>query len=179
MTVTLLIMNSGNETAAQALVRISTDGTPVLLPGPEGDSFPLCDIAPGASVGLEILPRVNTSADPGPQLQQLVISFLQGGEVQTVNASMTVEVGEVQPPAPLFLLASYDIGDDELHPGDRFTLTVNLQNAGNNDAGDVLVTFGTVEGAGWRQWHANGHAACHHLKHHLRACQGQTFHWRN
>jgi hypothetical protein len=143
--VTLLIMNSGNETAVQALVKISTDEGAILLPGPDGDSFPLGDIAPGASVGIEIPLRVNAEADPGPQLQQITISYLQNGEAQTVTASMTIEVSETQAPAPLFLLAAYDTGDDTLQPGDRFTLTINLQNAGNNDANDVLLTYGTVD----------------------------------
>jgi hypothetical protein len=51
-------------------------------------------------------------------------------------------------PAPLLLLDSYDIGREFLQPGEQFTLTMNLKNIGDADAGNMLVTFGTVESSG-------------------------------
>src|SRR5690606_13937471 len=45
----------------------------------------------------------------------------------------------------LLLLSSYEIGADTLKPGDRFTLTLALQNVGAASANNLLLTFGTVE----------------------------------
>jgi hypothetical protein len=147
VTVTVLVMNSGSETASQVLLRIGTSAEGVLLPGPQGDSFPMGDLAPGASASLELPLVVNTEAQAGPQLQPITIEYLQDGEARTVNTSITINVSETQSPAPLFLLVSYSTGADVLQPGDRFTLTVTIQNVGVLDANDLLVSFGTVDAA--------------------------------
>ena len=51
-------------------------------------------------------------------------------------------------PAPLLLLAAYETGVDTLQPGTRFTLTVDIQNAGTANAANTIITFGTVTSTG-------------------------------
>ncbi len=149
VTVTVLVTNTGNETAQQVLLRVATTSSEgVLLAGPQGDSFPLGDLAPGQSAGLDLPLVVSAAAKAGPQAQPVTITYLQDGETKQLTGSMTVEVARTGSAAPLLLLASYDIGADTLQPGDRFTLAMVLRNVGAADASDVLVTFGTVESSG-------------------------------
>lgn len=146
VTVSVLVVNSGNEIARQVLLQMSVDA--VLLAGPQGDSFPLGDIAPGGSAGLDMPLIVGASAKAGPQPQAFTVTFLQNGESKQVTGSMTIEIAKTEIPAPVLLLQSYDIGENVLKPGDQFKLTMNLQNVGTADATDLLVTFGTVESSG-------------------------------
>jgi hypothetical protein len=146
VTVTVLVMNSGNETARQVLLRVATSGSDgVLLAGPQGDSFPLGDLAPGQSASLDLPLVVSSAAKAGPQAQPVTISYLQAGESKEVTSSMTVNVAQVAAAAPLLLLDAYDTGADVLQPGDRFTLTMAIRNAGAAAAANALVTFGSVE----------------------------------
>jgi hypothetical protein len=144
VTVTVLVTNTGNDLASQVLLRVAgTDS--VLLAGPQGDSFPVGDLAPGASASLELPMVVSKEADAGPQPQPLTITYLQKGESKENPGSMTIQVADVVKPEALLLLESYNTGQDVLKPGDRFTLSMTLQNAGEADAANMLVTFGTVD----------------------------------
>jgi hypothetical protein len=91
---------------------------------------------------------VSASAKAGPQPQTISIAFIQKGETKTFNTSMTLTVAKVDVPAPIMVLQSYSTGSDVLQPGQQFTLTMVLQNIGDGDAGDTLVTFGSVESSG-------------------------------
>nr|PZN51600.1 MAG: hypothetical protein DIU68_16155 [Chloroflexota bacterium] len=142
--VTVLIMNTGNDTALQVLLRVAGENS-VLLAGPQGDTFPLGDLAPGASSSLELPLIVRANADPGPQSQPVTLSYLSDGERHETTSSMTINVAEVIEPEPLLLLESYDFGADALKPGDRFILSLTLKNVGDAAANDLLVTFGSVE----------------------------------
>jgi len=142
-----IVTNSGNETATSVLLRV-TGADSVLLAGPQGDSLPLGDIAPGTSAAVAIELVVKGDAEPGPQAQPVTITFLQGGEPQEVSTSVTVDVAKVEETAPLILLKSYSTGKEELQPGDRFTLRLWLENVGDGTAADMLVTFGTVQSTG-------------------------------
>ncbi len=147
VTVTILLTNSGNETASQVLVTIPTDG--ILLAGAEGNSFPVGDIKAGASVSVDMPLIVSSTAKSGPQSQAVTISYLQKGETKTVpNASMTLNVAKVDAPAPVMIVDSFDTGFDVLTPGQQFTLTVNLRNIGNDEAKGLIVTFGGVDSTG-------------------------------
>ncbi len=146
VTVTVLLTNTGNETASQVLIQVGTDG--ILLAGPEGNSFPVGDIAAGASVSRDMPLIVSTTAKSGPQAQTISITFLQKGESKTTTASMTLDVAKVDIPAPIMVLQSYGSGSDVLQPGQQFTLTMALENIGTGDAVDTLVTFGSVESSG-------------------------------
>jgi hypothetical protein len=147
VTVAVELTNTGNRTASQVLLRVAgTDG--VLLAGSQGDSFPVGDLAPGASVSLELPLIVSTAAKPGPQAQPFTLSYLQNGEAQQGGGSMTIEVKRAITPSPLLLIDSYDTGKEVLEPGEQFTLTMNLQNVGDADATELLVAFGTVESSG-------------------------------
>lgn len=147
VTVTILVQNTGNATATQVMLRIVGDGG-ILLAGPQGDSFPLGDLAAGASSSVEVPLIVSTEAKAGPQRQPVTITYLQSGEAQESTSSITVPVAEVVKPEPLLLLDSYDTGVDVLKPGDRFTLDMTLLNVGDADASNLLITFGTVEQSG-------------------------------
>jgi len=147
VTVTVLVTNTGNKTASQVLLRVGGENS-VLLAGPQGDSFPLGDLAPGASSSVDLPLVVSRDADPGPQAQPITITYLQEGEAKETTGAMTVDVTEVIEPEPLLLLESYDIGRDQLRPGDRFTFDMTLQNVGDAPAASLLVTFGTVEASG-------------------------------
>lgn len=144
----LLFTNSGNSTASQVVVRVATGEGGVLLAGPQGDAFPVGDIAPGQSVGVEMPLVVAPSAKAGPQAQTININYISGGEAKEGSSSITLDVAAAQINAPVLLLDSYDTGKDVLHPGDTFTLTLNLKNVGTAPAGDLLITFGTVESSG-------------------------------
>ncbi len=146
VTITVLLTNTGNETASQVLATVNADG--ILLAGPEGNSFPVGDIRPGASASIDMPLIVNSTAKAGPQSQVLGITFLQKGESRSINATMTIEVARVQAPAPVMIVESYDFGGDVLQPGQEFTLTLQLRNIGNDDASEVQVTFGTVDNSG-------------------------------
>jgi uncharacterized repeat protein (TIGR01451 family) len=143
--VTILLTNSGNETAGQVLLQI---GDGILLAGPQGNSFPVGDMQPGSSQSLELPLIVSTGAKAGPQSQAITINYLQNGESKSSNSSMTIDVANVVAPAPLLQLDTYDYGKDILLPGDRFTLTLVLKNIGDADANNMLVTFGTVDSTG-------------------------------
>ncbi|MBZ0286035.1 MAG: hypothetical protein K8I30_00365, partial [Anaerolineae bacterium] len=145
VTVTILLTNSGNETAGQVLLQI---GDGILLAGPQGNSFPVGDMEPGSSKSLELPLIVSTTAKSGPQSQTVTINFLQNGETKSSSSSMTLDVANVVAPAPLLQLDTYDYGKDLLLPGDRFTLTMVLKNIGDADANNMLVTFGTVDSSG-------------------------------
>ncbi len=147
VTVTILLTNTGNETASQVLVSIPTDG--ILLAGPEGNSFPVGDIEAGQSASIDMPLIVSSTAKAGPQSQAVSISYIQKGETQNVpNASMTLNVARVDAPAPVMIVDSFETGFDVLKPGQEFTLTLNLRNIGNDQAKGLIVTFGGVESSG-------------------------------
>ena len=145
VTVNALITNSGNAPATRVLLQLSGGG--VLLPGPQGDSFPLNNILSGETVEVELPFIVSGSAEAGPQPQSFTISYLQDEEPQQYTGSITIPVARVENTEPLFILESYDTGELILHPGDQFTLSMNVVNIGKAVASDVLVTFsGTAIG---------------------------------
>lgn len=145
--VEMLLTNTGTDLASQVLLQVKGDNG-VLLAGPQGDSFPVGNLGPGGSASIRLPLIVSTDAKAGPQPQPIVITFLQGGDAQTINSSITIDVVPVETRAPVLLLDSYDVGVETLQPGDRFTLTMELVNVGNAAADDLLITFGTVESSG-------------------------------
>lgn len=147
VTVTILLTNTGNETASQVLVSIPTDG--ILLAGPEGNSFPVGDIEAGQSASIDMPLIVGSTAKAGPQSQAVAISYIQKGETKNVpNAAMTLNVARVDAPAPVMIVDSFATGFDVLTPGQEFTLTLNLRNIGNDAAKGLIVTFGGVDSSG-------------------------------
>ena len=148
VTITVLLTNTGNETAGQVLLQI---GEGILLAGPEGNSFAFGDLEAGGSASLDLPLIVSTAAKSGPQAQAVTINFLQKGESTSTTSSMTLDVANVVAPSPLLLLDSYDYGEEFLQPGQQFTLTMTLKNIGDADANNMLVTFGTVESSGSSQ----------------------------
>jgi hypothetical protein len=146
VTVHVALSNTGNKAASRVLLRIAGEDS-VLLAGQQGDSRPLGDIPPGGTVEIDLPMVVNPEAEAGPQSQAVTISFLQDGEVKETTTSLTIEIARVAKPEALILLENYSIGNgiDSLSPGDRFTLSMILNNVGQADAIETLVTFGTVD----------------------------------
>lgn len=138
-TITALINNSGNAPATQVLLQLASGG--VLLPGDQGDSFPLTNILPGETLEVELPFIVGANAEPGPQPQSFTITYLQNDEPRQYTGSITIPVARAENREPLFILESYDTERLVLHPGEQFTLTMNVQNIGRAGAEDVLVTF--------------------------------------
>ena len=141
---TVTVANIGNQAASQVLLRVS-GAESALLAGQQGDTLSFGNIQPGAKATLSLPLVVSAAAKPGPQAQPVTITYLQAGESQQVSASVTVDVAPAEVAEALLLLKSYDIGKEVLHPGERFTLTMALQNVGEGEARNLLVTFGTVE----------------------------------
>jgi hypothetical protein len=65
-----------------------------------------------------------------------------------MSSNITIPIAASNRPAPLLLLAAYETGVDTLQPGTRFTLTVDIQNAGTAVAANTIITFGTVQSSG-------------------------------
>lgn len=143
----VVVTNSGSVVAPGALLKIG-GAESVLFAGPQGDTFPLGDLAPGASVSInaELVVRANASA--GPQQQPYTLSYTQGAEVKETTGTLTLNVAQVTAPAPLLLLENYSINIDTLKPGDSFTLKAKLVNVGSGDAQNLVATFGTVNEEG-------------------------------
>lgn len=141
--VQLVIENSGMVAAPQALLRIS-GAESVLLAGPQGDSFPLGDLAPGDSISVNAELIVRADANAGPQAQPYTLSYLQGTELKEFTGTLTLNVAQVQAPEPLLLLEEYEISQPDLKPGDRFTLTARIANVGTGAVSNLLATFGSV-----------------------------------
>lgn len=142
LTLTLELTNSGNRNATQVLVRVRTASDSVLLPGAQGDSFPIGDLPPGATATLELPMILNPTAKVGPQLQSLTIVYLENDEAKEVATGVTIDVGEVSS-APLFLLETYSTDPETLRSGDRFELSLVIVNAGSTTADDVTLTYGS------------------------------------
>ncbi len=146
MTLMLTFTNMGNSVAQQTLLRVVGEG--VLLPGVQGDNFPLMDLQPGASTTVAIPMIVKQDAKPGPQSQPLKVTYLLEGENREMDGSVTLDIARVVEEVPVMLLDTYSIDKDPLRPGAQFKLTLTLKNVGEVDAREMLVTFGTVESSG-------------------------------
>ncbi|WP_119070091.1 COG1361 S-layer family protein [Aggregatilinea lenta] len=145
--VTLHVTNTGNAMAQQVIARI-TGADSILLPGPDGDSLPIGSLAPGQVVEAALDMILDNKAEAGLKVQPVTLSFMQDGEPQEVASSVTVAVASVTGNAPLLLLDAYDVGADQLQPGEQFTLALTLKNVGDGAVSGLLVTFGTVESTG-------------------------------
>jgi hypothetical protein len=140
-----LFVNTGNDIASQVLVQLDTAST-ILIAGSEGNSFPIGDMQPGARAAIAMPLVVANDAPSGVQTQSFTISYMQDGETRQTSASISLSVEPVVQESPVLLLASYDAGQDEtLQPGQQFTYTMNIQNAGNVDVSNLLVTFGQAQ----------------------------------
>ncbi len=153
LTVTLLITNTGSETARGVLVKVGKDG--ILLPGENGDSVAVGDLAPNGSLAVDMPLIVKQDAKAGMQLQPMTITYFRGSspDVVEVSSSITLDIHTAATQAPLILLKNYTVkvGDERpefLTPGQRFTLDFTVQNLGNVALKNVLVAFGTVETTG-------------------------------
>lgn len=144
ITLRMTIFNVGDSTASQVLLRVGGDGG-ILFPNGRGDSIPVADIASRERVAVELPMLVSPDAENGPQVQPVTISYMQDGETQEMSSNITIPIAPNNRPAPLLLLAAYDTGLSSLQPGNRFTLTVDIQNAGRADAVNTVIAFGTVQ----------------------------------
>ncbi|MBI1276679.1 MAG: hypothetical protein GC179_00990 [Anaerolineaceae bacterium] len=144
VTVQALFKNTGTQTASQVLVQLDASSG-VLIAGSNGNAFALGDVTAGASVPLTMSLVVASDAKSGTQAQAFNISYLQDDTAKQTTASISVDVEDVVEAAPLILLQSYSVGDNQmLQPDQQFTFNMTLQNAGTVDVSTLLVTFGTV-----------------------------------
>jgi hypothetical protein len=146
ITLMMTFTNRGNTVAQQTLLRVTGEG--VLLPGVQGDNFPLMDLQPGASATLAVPMIVRQDAEAGPQSQPYQITYLLRGESTEAAGSVTLDIERVVEEVPVMLLDAYNVDKDPLRPGAQFELSVTLKNVGAVDARAMLVTFGTVESTG-------------------------------
>ncbi|HRE48269.1 MAG TPA: CARDB domain-containing protein [Aggregatilineales bacterium] len=144
----MVIANIGSETARGAALSFKAENA-ALLPGLGGSTFALGDISPGETVEISVPMIVNTAAKPGAQPQSIALtSILSDGKTQENAAIITINVAAAGVKAALMLLQSYNADVDPITPGAKFTLKMVLQNAGNDSAENILLTFGTVEKSG-------------------------------
>jgi hypothetical protein len=146
ITLMMTFTNRGNTVAQQTLLRVTGEG--VLLPGVQGDNFPLMDLEPGASATIAVPMIVRQDAEAGPQSQPYQITYLLEGESTEAAGSVTLDIERVVEEVPVMLLDAYSIDKDPLRPGAQFELSLTLKNVGAVDAREMLVTFGTVESTG-------------------------------
>jgi hypothetical protein len=137
-----LFMNTGTETASQVLVQLDTNNA-VLIAGSEGNSFPIGDMLPGESAAVVMPLVVANNTSSGIQAQSFTISYLQNGGSGQSSASISLNIEQVIDESPRLLLVAYNTGQDgSLQPGQQFTFTVTVENAGAADASDLLIGFG-------------------------------------
>lgn len=143
VTLRLTLLNVGDSTASQVMLRVGGEGG-VLLPNGHGDAYPIGDIESRQHAPVELSLLVNSHAESGHQIQPISINYFQNGETREISSNVVVDVAASNRPEPLLLLASYDTGAENLRPGSRFTLNITVENAGAGDARNTLVSFGSV-----------------------------------
>jgi hypothetical protein len=142
--VTLSLRNAGNRTAAGVSVRVAGEGG-LLIPSAGGDTVIVGDIEANVVADVTFQMIVRGDARRGPQPQPLTIAYVLNGEEKTINTTIGIEIAASAAPQPVILLDSFDTGEAVLTPGMRFTLSFVLRNVGNIDAGEMLVTFGSLD----------------------------------
>jgi len=137
------ILNAGTSTALNALVRFTGEGD-VLQPGSKGDTFLVGNIFPSGRITVETEMLVSQQAKSGSQIQPIEIIYADdSGEKQTFSTNITVIVDRSARAEPLILLKDYAIDKEELAPGDSFVLKATVENIGQGDAINTLVSFGS------------------------------------
>jgi len=137
------ILNAGTSTALNALVRFTGEGD-VLQPGSKGDTFLVGNIFPSGRITVETEMLVSQQAKSGSQIQPIEIIYADdSGEKQTFSTNITVIVDRSARAEPLILLKDYAIDKEELAPGDSFVLKATVENIGQGDAMNTLVSFGS------------------------------------
>lgn len=136
----LTLFNVGESAITQVL--LSVDGG-VLIPQGRGNTIPIGDIEGRQTAPVELSMLVNSSAEAGYQMQSISITYQQNGETHEVSSSIMVNVVASSRPQPLLLLVSYQNSLENLQPGSRFNLSIELENAGAAAAQNTLITFGT------------------------------------
>ncbi|NJL57371.1 hypothetical protein HC928_21200, partial [bacterium] len=102
VTLNVLLTNTGNAAAVNSVLRIGGENG-ILLAGPQGDSFPVGDVAPGESVGLELPLVVDSGAEAGPRAQPYTLEFVENGEAKTVSGTITLLVAPAVVMEPVLL----------------------------------------------------------------------------
>ncbi len=146
VTLDLTLTNNGNETARQVLLRF-TGESGVLLAGAQGNAFPMGDLAAGERRQMRVSMVASSAAKVGAQPQPVTISSVVEDKTQEVATSLTINIARTVVDRPLLLIKSYQLSKEKLSPGDRFTLTLEIENVGTSAADETLLTFGTVDSA--------------------------------
>lgn len=135
---TVVVTNTGSSTAQQAVLRVPV-GAGVLLAGIQGNNFPLGDFPPGFDFTITLPLFVQGDAAPGIQSQPIQFEYFADGTPQSSEVNLTFTIDT--PLSSSILLDSYDIGTEQVQPGERFTLDAVLKNVGGLPVQEAFVSF--------------------------------------
>jgi hypothetical protein len=142
VTLQVVLTNTGTATASQVLMSLDT-GTQLLIPAGTGSSISAGDLAPGASVPLQVPYTIASDAAEGAQAQPFTITYSQEGEAQETTVTIALDVLAAPAEQSQVVLESYQIVPESAHPGDTVTLQATLANTGTGTASQVLVSLDT------------------------------------
>ncbi len=158
----LHIQNRGDYTAAN--IRIALADTSLAVPI-QGSTLTVIDrLDYGLGVTVTMALALNRQAPNGYQGLPLNISYtdLIGREYSS-QQSVGVQIDTSPATQPRMLLNAYQSTPQEIVPGARFTLSLNLQNVGGATAGQIVATLGGQDGTALRPFALLGSGNVHYL----------------
>jgi hypothetical protein len=146
-TLTLNIVNRGDYNANNVRVALGAGG--IAIPKSGSNLTVIDQIANTQAVEL-VLPLVlSKDAPPGYQNLALTLEYSDYlGRAFQSSQSVGISVNTSLSDQPLVLLSAYHTRPESLSPGEAFTLLLELTNAGDSEAQQVLVTLGGESSAG-------------------------------
>jgi hypothetical protein len=138
---TLQIVNRGDYTANN--VRVALGSGSIAIPKSGSDLTVIDQIGNDQAIELELLLALSKEAPPGYQNLALALEYSDylGRSYQSAQ-SVGISVNTSLSDQPLVLLSSYHTQPESLSPGEVFTLVLELTNAGDSEAQQLLVTLG-------------------------------------
>lgn len=145
-TVTLELVNRGDFTATN--IRLALTSLELAAPRGGSNVSVIDTIKTNETVFLEIPAALADSAPAGYNNLVFALTYSdyyrrEYSSEETVGLNIQDTVAD----QPLILLSSYETDPSPLSPGENFTLQMEVTNAGQTTARQVLLTFGGVEGA--------------------------------
>lgn len=146
-TITLQMTNRGDYTATN--VRVALNSPELAVPR-EGSSLHVIDTIAENQVITMTLPLAVIEGTPsGFHNLNLTLEYSDYiGRAFSSNQSIGLEVSSAVSQQPLVLLSAYTTRPEMLSPGDLFDLELSFVNAGQEDAGQVLLTLGGQSSTG-------------------------------
>ncbi len=146
-TLTVQLDNLGDVTATN--VRLALASPDLAIPH-GGSSLMVVDlIASKGTVEVSLPLVLNAGAIPGYQSLQFTLEYTDyAARLYESQQSVGLDVGDSLSDQPLVLLSAYSTVPGELSPGEDFILQMDLTNAGESEARQLLVTLGGESGEG-------------------------------